>query len=137
MKTNEHDFKFFIVDDDRFYSMIYEQCLRNMRYENIVSFSNGEECLHELHDKPDIVFLDYEMEGLNGYQVLKKIKKFDPNIYVIMVSGQENIDVAVNAFKYGAFEYIVKDANICKKISIALENIVNIKEEITSNNSKA
>ncbi|RMZ60215.1 response regulator [Chryseobacterium nematophagum] len=130
METNQN-LKLFIVDDDRFCANVYEKYLKNHNYENITYFSNGEECLDELYNKPDIIFLDYNMEDLNGFEVLKKIKRYNPNIYVIMVSGQESIDTAVNALKYGAFDYLVKNNNVCKKMKETIEKIVMIKEEIS------
>lgn len=135
METNQN-FKFFIVDDDRFCASVYEQYLRNSGYEDITYFENGESCLDELYQKPDIIFLDHNMEDLTGFEVLKKIKRYDPNIYVIMVSGQENIDTAVNALKYGAFDYLVKDAHVCDKMSETIDKILRIKEEMTQNNFK-
>ncbi|RZJ33962.1 MAG: response regulator [Chryseobacterium sp.] len=135
METNQN-LKFFIVDDDRFCASVYEQYLKNHNYENITYFSSGEACLEELHQKPDIIFLDHNMEELNGFEILKKIKRYDPNIYVIMVSGQENIDTAVNALKYGAFDYLVKDVDVCEKMTETIEKILKIKEEMSQNQLK-
>jgi len=131
METNNHNLKFFVVDDDRFCTTVYEQHLKNHQYEDVTSFSSGEECLDELYQNPDIIFLDHNMEDLNGFEVLNKIKRYDPNIYVIMVSAQENIDTAVNALRYGAFDYIVKDANVCDKMTATIEKIIKIREEIS------
>jgi len=135
METNQN-LKFFIVDDDVFCSTVYEQYLRNQHYNNIISFTSGEECLDELYQKPDIIFLDHNMEEMNGFEVLKKIKRYDPNIYVIMVSAQENIMTAVDALKYGAFDYLVKDADVCEKMAQTIKKIINIKEEISQNKLK-
>lgn len=135
METNQN-LKFFIVDDDRFCASVYEQYLKNHNYENITYFNSGEACLEELHQKPDIIFLDHNMEELNGFEILKKIKRYDPNIYVIMVSGQENIDTAVNALKYGAFDYLVKDVDVCEKMTETIEKILKIKEEMSQNQLK-
>ncbi|CAA7392884.1 response regulator [Chryseobacterium fistulae] len=132
METNQN-LKLFIVDDDRFCANVYEKYLKNHNYENISYFSNGEECLDELYNNPDIIFLDYNMDDLNGFEVLKKIKRYNPNIYVIMVSGQESIDTAVNALKYGAFDYLVKDDNVCKRMKETVEKIIKIKEEMSQN----
>lgn len=48
--------------------------LKNHQYEDVTSFSSGEECLDELYQNPDIIFLDHNMEDLNGFEVLNKIK---------------------------------------------------------------
>lgn len=128
--------KFFIVDDDFFCANLYEQYLKNQNYLDISYFSNGEDCLDHLDLKPDIVFLDHNMDDLSGFEVLKKIKRYDPNIYVVMVSGQESIDTAVEALKYGAFDYLSKDANVCEKMIDAIERIKKIQWEIEKSNKK-
>lgn len=100
--------KLFLVDDDVFCLNLYQQFLNKLGYEDISCFSGGQDCLDSLNLHPDIIFLDYNMEGLNGISVLQSIRVFDKNITVVFISGQENVEVAVDALKYGAFDYIVK-----------------------------
>jgi FixJ family two-component response regulator len=52
------------------------------------------------------------MDNLNGIDVLKKIKRFDPNIPIVFLSGQKEISIAVNALKYGALDYIIGKENV-------------------------
>jgi DNA-binding NtrC family response regulator len=78
--------------------------------------------------QPDVIFLDYNMDNLNGLDILKKIKRFDPNIMVFFVSGQETISVAVSALKYGAFDYIVKHEMSEDRIKACLEKVEKIRE---------
>jgi DNA-binding NtrC family response regulator len=91
--------------------------------------------LDNLHLNPDIIFLDHDMNDLNGFEVLKKIKRINPGIYVVMISGQENIKTAVDALKYGAFDYLIKDENVSKKIETLISNIVKIKQELKKSNA--
>lgn len=131
---NVNQFKFFIVDDDIFCANIYEQYLSQLNYTDISYFSNGSDCLNNLDQKPDIIFLDHNMDDLTGFEVLKKIKRYNPNIYVIMISGQESIKTAVDALKYGAFDYVTKDATVCDKIQLILNKIIQVKEELNKAN---
>mgnify|MGYP003490442472 FL=1 len=131
---NQNQFKFFIVDDDIFCANLYEQYLKNLNYTDITYYSNGHECLSNLHNLPDIIFLDHNMEDMNGFEVLKKIKRINPNIYVVMVSAQENIKTAVDALKFGAFDYIIKDNNVCGKMNIIISNIIKVKEQLKKSN---
>ncbi|MCJ7936266.1 MAG: response regulator [Chryseobacterium sp.] len=127
---NPKQLKFFIVDDDLFCSNAYEQYLKNLSYTDVIYFSNGDECLNNLHLKPDIIFLDHGMNDMNGFETLKKIKRYNPNIYVIMVSGQKEINIAVEALKYGAFGYLAKDTTVCEKMREIINRIIRIQEEI-------
>jgi DNA-binding NtrC family response regulator len=130
----ENQFKFFIVDDDIFCANVYQQYLKNMNYNDITYFSNGNDCLINLNQNPDIIFLDHNMEDITGFEVLKKIKRYNPNIYVVMVSGQENIKTAVDALKYGAFDYVIKDNNVCDKMGLVIDKIIKVKEQLRLSN---
>jgi polysaccharide export outer membrane protein len=120
--------KIFMVDDDPFSLSLYEQHLRNLGFGDITSFSNGTDCLHKLTMQPDIIFLDHGMDILNGIEVLKKIKRFNPNIFVVFVSGQEDIQTAVNSLKYGAFDYIVKGQNELERFGKVIGKILEVRE---------
>jgi DNA-binding NtrC family response regulator len=115
--------KIFVVDDDIFTSAIFKQHLQNLGYDDITCFSSGTLCLNHLQERPDIILLDHEMGDLTGFDVLIKIKRFDPNIYVVMVSGQEDMMTAIDSLKYGAFDYIIKGDDTTDKITKVMERI--------------
>ncbi len=100
-------FKIFITDDG-FSLTLYEQHLCNLGYTDIHLFSNGADILNRLSESPDIILLDFFMARPDGLTVLKEIKCCNPDIYVIMVSGQEYVQIAVDAMKYGVFDYVIK-----------------------------
>ncbi len=130
----ENQFKFFLVDDDVFFANLYDQHIKNLNYTDVTYYSNGNDCLSNLSKNPDIIFLDHNMDDMTGFEVLKKIKRYNPNIYVIMISGQESIKTAVDALKYGAFDYIIKDKDVCEKIEIVINKIIMVKEELKKSN---
>ena len=77
---------------------------------------------------PGIVFLDYHLDSVNkdaldGLDVLREIKEKSPETEVVIVSGQDKIDVAVNTMKYGAFDYIVKGESSFYRAEKAVFNI--------------
>ena len=131
---NQTQLKFFIVDDDVFCAKLYEQFLNNINCNDIVYFDNGKDCLLNLNQNPDIIFLDHNMDDLSGFEVLKKIKRYSPNIYIVMISAQENIKTAVDALKYGAFDYIIKDSNVTDKMTQVINKILVVKDEIRKSN---
>lgn len=122
MKSRE-SLSIFIVDDDPFCRNLYEQAIRTLGYNRITLFSDGQDCLNRLTDQPDIIFLDYHMEPMDGLGVLRKIKRFNPDIYLVVISGQEDMQVAVDALKYGAFDYLIKGQNDLVKIEAVLNKI--------------
>ena len=122
-----------LVDDDVMCLNLYKQLLKQLGYSNIELFDNGHDCLESLpKSHPDVIFLDYNMEGLNGMEVLKRIKAFDQNIIVLFISGQEDIQVAINTMKHGAVDYLIKSSLSPDKMREVMERVGNLKPEGTS-----
>jgi DNA-binding NtrC family response regulator len=136
MKT-KNELSIFIIDDSQVCIDMYSIALNRLGYFNINSFVKSADCLNSLVLNPKIIFLDYNMDDLNGIEILKKIKRFDPHILVIFISSQEQITIAVNALKYGAFDYIAKkDFNI-ERVRLVMEKLESVREIIDRRNKKS
>jgi len=122
----QSNYKVFVVDDDQFTLNWYTQFIGSVGDYNVTSFDNSLSCLNNLTQEPHIIFLDHRMDHLSGLEVLRKIKRFNPNIYVVFVSGQDDIQVAVSALKLGAFDYIIKGDGDLQKITDVLKRISDI-----------
>jgi len=107
----------FIVDDDPFWSSLLTQLLEELGYNNIVKFKNGRDCLNNIHFRPSLVFLDYQMNDMNGLDVLSQINRKYQDTNVVLCSAHENIGIAVNAMKNGAFDFIVKSKCSLNKLA--------------------
>jgi len=123
---NINHFNTFIVDDDLFCSTLLFQHLSLQGFTRLKVFNNGQACINHLTDEPQLIFLDYNMDNMDGLQVLKKIKRFNPDIFIIIVSAQKDLQVAVNALKYGAFDYIIKGNGDLERMSMILEKLNNV-----------
>jgi DNA-binding NtrC family response regulator len=126
----ENNFRIAVVDDDLFSITATKNYLGLNGYPNVRSFESGTAFLDNMSDGFDIVFLDHNMEDMNGFEVLKKIKRYDPNIFVVMLSGQDKIATAVDALKYGAFDYIIKDQEAYERIFNVISRIATLSEMI-------
>jgi DNA-binding NtrC family response regulator len=123
--------KLFLVDDDEFSLNMYHQHLLNLGYTDITLFSNGSSCLNNLSHQPGIIILDQEMDDLSGISVLKKVKGFNPDIYVILLSGTDDHELLIRSIKYGAFDFITKDTGQLEKMTSVLAQIQEAKELLT------
>ena len=134
MKNNQ-SFKVFIVEDDMWYGSMLEHYLSlNPEYE-VKRFESPVDFFANLHEVPDVVTLDYSLPGSDGTEVLRKIKEFNPDIRVIIISGQEDVATAINLLKNGAFDYIVKDDDTKDRLwnsILHLREISNLKQEVES-----
>lgn len=106
----------FVVEDNHVYNRLIVSFLKTNKLTNVESFTTGEDALKAMERQPAIVIQDYLLEGMNGIEVLKRAKKVAPDVEFIFLSGQDNIDVAINTMKYGAYDYIVKDQMALKKL---------------------
>lgn len=111
--SNEAKIKLFLVDDDAVFLKSLEiQFLNHSDFE-IVTFATGELCIDRLNESPDIVILDFHLDGIdktaiNGIETLDAIKQFNSEIPVIMLSSQDKIEVAIQCMHHQATDYVVK-----------------------------
>lgn len=118
------DIRIFIVEDDKFYANLVRETLKKSYFENVIIFETGELFLDNLFRNPDVVILDYKLGNTNGLDLLKKIKSINPDIQVIFLSGQEEMNVAIDSLKYGAFDYLEKDEESLDRLVFILNRIV-------------
>ena len=104
-------YKIFIVEDDPWYGEILEYHLSLNEDYVITRFETGKECLANLYKKPDLISIDFSLPDYKGDKLYQKIKETDDSIPVIVISGQEEIAVAVNLLKMGVTDYLIKDEN--------------------------
>lgn len=116
----------FIVDDNKLLAIDLKLFLENKfgTELNITNFSDGESCLKMIDKHTHIVILDYFLEGENGLEILKAIKNINPNTEVIMLSGNEDIAIAVQTFRAGAKDYVVKGSGSWRKITKLVTTIL-------------
>jgi two-component system OmpR family response regulator len=130
MKSTD-SFSVFLVDDDRMFLSTLKDTL-DTEFKNkldISIFTSGEECLKNINGKPDLVILDYflnedgSLNSMNGIEVLKEIKKTDyRDIMVVMLSGQDKLQIALDSIKNGAYEYVTKSESAFVRIKNIIKN---------------
>jgi len=103
----------FLVDDDAVFLKSLEIDFLNHADLAVETFATGELCLKKLLHNPDVIILDYLLDGIdkkamNGIEALDKIKAYNPEIPVVMLSQQDKIEVAINCMHHKAFDYVVK-----------------------------
>ncbi len=104
-------FRVFIVEDEPWYGEMLKYHLSlNPDYE-VHLFDNAKDCLNSISKKPDVICVDYNLPDLSGDELFKRIKSYNSSIPVIVISGQEEIGVALGLLKDGVYDYIIKDDN--------------------------
>lgn len=143
----------FLVDDDKMFLTSLKNTLQK-KFGNLLKiseYSSGEDCIQEIENHkdadapPDMVILDYYLNdgehpnALSGAKVLQEVKSLSHDTTVIMLSGEDKLDVAIDCVKHGAYEYVVKSESASVRIQQTVKNVIeNIKSaRKTSNYYKA
>lgn len=103
----------FLVDDDLVFLKSLEIEFRQHGEFSIHTFCSGELCIEALAAQPDLIILDYLLDGfdenaINGIETLDRIREINPDIPVVMLSAQDKIEVAVDCMHHQAYDYVVK-----------------------------
>ena len=115
--------KIFVVEDNEWYNRLLVHHLNMNPDFEVKSFLSGKELLNHLHESPDIITLDYRLPDIKGSELLRKIREYDESIEVIVISEQDDIQVAVDLLKEGAFDYLVKNEEIQTRLHNAVNRI--------------
>jgi two-component system, OmpR family, response regulator len=126
--SNNEPIRLFFVDDDAVYLKSLE--IEFLQHPNLIieTFATGELCLDNLHHHPDVIVLDYHLNGvdetaINGIETLDRIKAYNADIPVVMLSSQDKIDVAINCMHHKATDYVVKSETAVIRLLKAIDAI--------------
>jgi DNA-binding NtrC family response regulator len=130
---NNEKIKLFLVDDDIVFLKSLEiEFLQHANF-SIETYASGELCLANLTHCPDVIILDYLLDGINktainGIQTLDRIKAVNPDIPVVMLSSQDKIEVAVDCMHHRAFDYVVKSETAFVRLQKIITTIFTYKK---------
>jgi DNA-binding NtrC family response regulator len=123
----------FMVEDDLLYSSILSHYLSLNPNYKVRKFSTGNEFLKALHEKPDVITLDYSLPDSTGSELIAQIKEVSPESKIIIISGQDNIKIAIELLKKGAHDYIVKDEETQDRLWVSMQKLlenIELKKEL-------
>lgn len=113
-----------IVDDEERFRQTLAKLL-TVRGLDVTTLGSGQEALDALgHGQFDVIVLDVRMPGMNGIETLAEIKKLNPMVEVIILTGHASVDAAVDIMKLGGYDYLLKPASVedlMDKIEAAFE----------------
>ena len=114
----------FIIEDSVVYKDLIVGYLQSKKFTNLKVYAKGEDCMKDLHLKPDVVVLDYLSAGITGLDLMVRVHKEHPGVDFIFLSGQNDVEVAVQIMKIGAADYIVKNEKAPRNLVKSIENLV-------------
>ena len=125
--------KLFLVDDDTVFLKSLEIDFLEHADFTVETYSTGELCIENLSHNPDLIILDYHLDGIdktamNGLATLDKIKALNADIPVIMLSSQDKIDVAIKCMHHQAFDYVVKSETAFMRLKTIISTAFRMKK---------
>ena len=127
--------KVWIIDDDRSIRWVLEKALVQEGL-TPTCFENGHSTLARLRqDQPDVIVTDIRMPGIDGLEVLAKIKEEHPELPVIIITAHSDLDSAVASYQGGAFEYLPKPFDVEEAMALVKRAIEQRKEKQAQNHA--
>jgi DNA-binding NtrC family response regulator len=130
---NNEKIKLFLVDDDMLFLKSLEIDFMDRADFDIETYATGEQCLLNLSHNPDVIILDYYLDGIdpsaiNGIQTLDMIREINPDIPVVILSSQDSIEVAVDCMHHKAYDYVVKSETAFLRLQKIISSIFEYKK---------
>ncbi len=140
MAVEQHEQYLFLVDDEPIQNEMLKDHISSRYQYKLKTYENGEDCIRDLNLNPSIIVLDFHLNShlpnaQNGVEVLKKIKEISPQTQVIMLSGQDKLEVAVDSMKNGAYDYVIKGETAFSRMENILDNIIELHSLKDANNA--
>jgi DNA-binding NtrC family response regulator len=98
----------FVIDDDKLIRLSCEKILKKSGYK-VEAFETGHEAIERLKEvRPPLLFVDINMPELDGFEIIKIVRKIDPDIVIVVITGYATIETAMDAIKMGAYDFLPK-----------------------------
>jgi len=125
--------KLFLTDDDPIFLKLMAIEFQGNADFDISTFPTGELCVANLDKKPDVIILDYHLDGIqknamNGIATLDEIKKITIEVPVIMLSSQDSIAVAIECMHHKAIDYVIKSETSFVRLKKIISDIYKVKK---------
>lgn len=122
---NSQTLKILVVDDDSFVRDMLESLLESSDH-IVETADNGTEALEKIEagTELDLVISDINMPGINGLELIKRVRSRKMDIPIIILTGNSEITIALKSIKSGANDYILKDENIHDTIFISIKRVI-------------
>ncbi len=122
----------FVVDDDSFINMLVVKRFTSEGFK-VEAFESGEDCLKAINRNPDLVILDFlfikeNQTFMNGMEIFDKIREFNPDIPVVMLSGQDRGELVLELARKGIDDYVIKDNNLLDNLHSSIVDLLPNKE---------
>ncbi len=124
MTTPDYHKKVFLIEDNRTEGMLLKLSLGSIENISVTSFVTGKDLLDHISENPDIVIADLMLPDIEGYELIKLIRKYNKNIRIVVVSAQKDIELIAKIQEQGVFNYLVKSEACIQYLQQVIEELI-------------
>lgn len=129
------ELKIFIIEDSKIFLQTLKTKLINTFSDSTIikGYTDSNTFLDEISENPEIIIMDYYLgkdSNIEGAELVEKIKKINPNAFLIVLTGEENVSIAKKCFNLGANSYIVKTLSSIDKIADEIHYKINLFKKV-------
>lgn len=121
-------YKIFIIEDNKTEAMIMRLAFSGLKNLDPQYFDSGNKIINSLEENPDIVICDLNLPDIYGLEIIEKVKAYNPEIEVVVISAQDDVEVISQAQDMGVFNYVVKSESCLVYIKKVIENLILVLE---------
>jgi response regulator RpfG family c-di-GMP phosphodiesterase len=130
---NRESLRILLVDDEESIREALREYLTAADHHQVVTAANGEQALDQFAaNEFDCAFLDLKMPGMNGVELLKRLKEADSSLPVVIMTGYPSLDAAIDTMRQGASDFLIKPFNL-RQVKLTLERVVREQRIIKDN----
>jgi DNA-binding NtrC family response regulator len=112
--------------------------LREMGFNHSTAFNNADDCLDSIRNtKPEVVILSENQDAWTSFDVLRNIKRINPDAYVIYLADSKDSNLLVNAQNFGAFDYLFKSHQLDMMMHISLQKVLDVMDLLKQKPAKS
>jgi len=121
--------RIWIIDDDRSIRWVLEKALTSAGME-VTSFEDGTQVIKRMaHEQPDAIVSDIRMPGVDGIELLARLRERYPHVPVIIMTAHSDLDSALSAYEGGAFEYLPKPFDVDDAVALTQRALKHSREQ--------
>ncbi len=116
--------KLFVIEDNRTEGMLFRLALGSIPNLEIKHFATGRDLLNNLKHKPDIILVDLMLPDISGFDLIREVRTYHPEIRIVVASAQRDIDLIAKIQEQGVYNYLIKSESCLSYLQDVIRDLL-------------
>lgn len=117
-------YKVFLIEDNQTEGLLLKLALSSNSELEITHFTNANDMFAQIEEKPEIALVDINLPDINGFDLIKKLQEQVPNIRIIVISAQRDVDLIAQIQELGVYNYLVKSEGVLNYLKKVIADLL-------------